>query len=342
MDKMEKKKITKIVAASVAFLFLAIVFSYHQNFCGISYPPPNFSPSSPPPAVLVTGASRGVGKDIAIHLAESGFVVFAGVRKTEDGVKLVTEYHNQVGDDKKNRIRPLHLDVTEHDDVDRTYQAINAMDVAKEIAFHGIVHNAAVIEGGPMESLASYKVEKVIDVNFRAPILLTHAFLPLLRHRQGRVVFVSSLGEIMPFGFHGPYEATKRGLSAFADLLRREMNPFKVYVGAVLPGLMETDMFYQAMDEHTVGEALPGELNEIYKDFYSEEACEYRRKYLYNLVHDPRECSEAVLHSLTSSTPHTSYLVGPHAIAGKMFRLLPDWFLDRQAQVLFWPGPLNW
>jgi len=280
-----------------------------------------------------------VGLDIALHLARVGFYVLATVTRERDAEKILSLAENEK---VRNNLHPVLLDVTKEDDVNRVVEQIQAEESQRLYTFFGLVHNAAVLTAGPFEALDFKAMEHLVNVNFLAPIRITHSLLSILRKNTGRVLFISSLGELVPAGFHGPYEATKRGLSGFADGLRRELAPFHVFAGVILPGMMETDMLADAIDDSKTYNSLSPEMKEVYGGYFTSDFIAYRKDYIYNLTHNVNEVSKAVTHALTSPAPRSVYYLGPHGYYLQLMRLVPDWLMDRQVFVLLWPGPFDW
>jgi hypothetical protein len=179
--------------------------------------------------VLVTGATRGIGEQIAAQLAELGATVYAGARDTA-----------AISADDQ---RPVELDVTDDETmraaVDRIEAEAGRLDV--------LVNNAGI--AGPREPLAENAIEDVdttLAVNLRGPVVLTKLALPLLLEREGgRVVNVSSgmgaLGEGMS-GTYGPYRVTKAGLNGLTAYLHGEYGAEGLIANSACPGWVRTDL----------------------------------------------------------------------------------------------------
>ena len=120
-------------------------------------------------AIVVTGASTGIGKATALHLDKLGFKVFAGVRKEADGQALIKE--------ASNNLTPIFLDVTDGDSI-----AASADTVAKEAGgeLYGLVNNAGISLNGPLELVPTSEIKQLMDVNVLGLLAVTQAFLPLL------------------------------------------------------------------------------------------------------------------------------------------------------------------
>ncbi len=182
--------------------------------------------------VLVTGASRGIGRAITLRLARSGWRVYAGVRTDVAAKELVEE---------SDMITPTELDVTVPEHVD-------ALDRVLPSGLDGLVSNAGIGVAGPLETLSRDDMHRQLDVNLVGPLAVTRAVLPRLRRNHGRIVFISSINGRVSFPFTGIYNASKFATEAVADCLRVELRPFRVQVGLVEPGVIDTDPWHE-MDQ---------------------------------------------------------------------------------------------
>jgi NAD(P)-dependent dehydrogenase (short-subunit alcohol dehydrogenase family) len=162
------------------------------------------------PTVLVTGAGRGIGAATALRLAAAGWDVHAGVRREHDGATLVEQ--------SRGRVRVLRLDVTSAED-------IAALDERLPASLDGVVNNAGIAVGGPVEGLALDEIRRQFEVNLIGQVAVTQAVLPRLRVSRGRVVFVSSLSGRVAAPMTGAYSASKFALEGLADTLRLELRP---------------------------------------------------------------------------------------------------------------------
>ena len=207
-------------------------------------------------AVLVTGASRGIGRAIAVRLARTGWQVFAGVRNDVAAKELAEE---------SDRITPVELDVTvpEH---------LEALDGLLPERLGALVNNAGIAVAGPLETLSRADMHRQFDVNLVGSLAVTSAMLPRLRQAQGRLVFISSINGRVSFPFTGMYNASKFATEAVADCLRVELRPFGVQVVLVEPGVIDTDPWRQ-MDDLIDGleAGLDPELRTLYAPHFSGE-----------------------------------------------------------------------
>jgi NAD(P)-dependent dehydrogenase (short-subunit alcohol dehydrogenase family) len=187
------------------------------------------------PAVLVTGATSGIGLELAGLLARERFRVFGGVFPGEDTAPLALTGATLVS-----------LDVT-----DPTSLTAAREEVAKhlgDIPLWGRVNNAGVVGIGPVELLDLEEARQVFEVNVLGVLAATQTFLPSIRAAKGRVVNVSSVSALLSVPFLGPYNASKAAVECLSDALRRELLPFGVDVVVVQLGTTRTRLWNQARD----------------------------------------------------------------------------------------------
>lgn len=202
------------------------------------------------PSVLITGASRGIGRETAARLALNGWEVFAGVRNAADGDVL----RQGAG----VPIRPVVLDIT------------NAAQVAElehtlPPTLDAVVNNAGIVVGGPIEGVTVAELRRQLEVNVIGQVAVTQAVLAKLRPVRGRIVFVSSISGRISTPMTGAYSGSKFALEAIADALRLELRPWSMPVVLVEPAQTDTDMWRTADDllETSIAELSP-ELVRLY------------------------------------------------------------------------------
>ena len=263
-------------------------------------------------AVLVTGASTGIGEATAVHLAERGHHVFAGVRKDADAERLGS---------RAAAITPLILDVTDQSQIDAAAKTIS--DTVGERGLAGLVNNAGIGRGGPLEYLSPEEWRRQFDVNVHGQVDVTRTMLPLIRKATGRIVFVGSIGGRMSTPFIAPYNSSKFALAAISDSLRGELHSFGIHVSLIEPGAVRTEIWEkgrQKADELT-GE-LPAEALERYGRVL--ETARRLIDYQERVGIPPVKVAEAIEHALTSRWPKPRYLVGKDARAQAFIaRLVP-------------------
>ncbi len=257
------------------------------------------------PAVLVTGASSGIGEATALRLARRGLRVFAGVRREEDAVRL-----------RAQGVEPVFLDVTDP-------EQIAALDVGEELA--GLVNNAGVALSAPLEFVPVDELRRQLEVNVVGQVAVTQAVLPALRRGSGRVVFVGSIAGKSALPFLGPYAASKFGLEAIADSLRVELRPWGIGVSIVEPGSIKTPIWTKGAERASrLSTAAVDEL-------YGESIERFRRLALRRGLNgiEPDEVAKVVEHALTASRPKARYVVGRDAKIRARLQRLPTRARDR-------------
>jgi NAD(P)-dependent dehydrogenase (short-subunit alcohol dehydrogenase family) len=149
------------------------------------------------PAVLVTGASSGMGEACALRLSEGEFTVFAAVRKDRDAQRL-----KEIG---SPRLIPVILDVTNDQTISETLRKIR--DAVGAAGLAGLVNNAGIAVTGPMELVPLEELRRQFEVNVFGQVAVTQAFLPLLRAVRGRIINVGSVGARFALPFGGAFGA---------------------------------------------------------------------------------------------------------------------------------------
>jgi NAD(P)-dependent dehydrogenase (short-subunit alcohol dehydrogenase family) len=181
--------------------------------------------------VIVTGASSGIGRATALHLAARGMTVVAAARRASELEHLKNEIERDGG-----RALAVATDVRRLDDIERLIQ--QAMSLSGRI--DALVNAAGVGESHSIMSEDS-KVENALAVNLLAPIRLMRAVVPIMRSQgRGSIVNIGSIaGEI---GVVGAYSATKFGLRGMTDSVRRELVGSGIGVTLIEPGYIDTPL----------------------------------------------------------------------------------------------------
>jgi NAD(P)-dependent dehydrogenase (short-subunit alcohol dehydrogenase family) len=266
--------------------------------------------------VLVTGASTGIGEATALQLQQAGFRVFAGVRKPEDGDRL-RSFGVTV-------IQPL--DVTKPDDIEAAVRTVEqGLDGAP---LRGIVNNAGIGIGGPLEALDLDDFRRTLEVNTTSQLAVTKAFLPLLRKSKGRIVNMSSIGGRVAQPFAGPYIASKFAIEGVTDVLRAELLGWGLEVIAIEPGTIATPIWEKSSREaENVLENLTPAQRDLYGKRLAKAAKMIERQNKRGAP--PEKVADAVEKALTASRPKTRYLVGDARVLLGLKRFLPTRWFDR-------------
>ena len=270
------------------------------------------------PAVLITGASTGIGAACAVELDRRGFRVFAGVRSEEAAQNIRAK--------TSARLTPVLIDVTDAAMIAEAAKTI--ADFVGEAGLAGLVNNAGIAIPGPLELVPMESWRKQFEVNVLGQIAVTQAFLPLLRRAPGRVVFISSVSGGLSVPYMGPYSASKHAVEAIADALRFELRAWNIHVSAVEPGPIETpiwDKSTAATDD--LWRQGPKDIVALYEH--------HLRLIRETIAKKGKNAApvetvvRAVVHALTSRNPKARYLLNWDAwLTFKGLRMLPDRLRD--------------
>jgi NAD(P)-dependent dehydrogenase (short-subunit alcohol dehydrogenase family) len=267
-------------------------------------------------AVLVTGASTGIGRAIALRLDGAGMRVFAGVRREQDGAALRRE---------RPGITPLLLDVT---DVSALQAAVRAVEAeVGDAGLAGLVNNAGISGGAPVEFMPLDEMRRILEVNVMGVVATTQAFMPLVRRARGRIVCIGSIGGRFAVPFLSAYSMSKSAVSALCDTLRGELRPWGIQVSLVEPGSIKTPIWDKGLNELDEKMGLwPAAAMELYGDVIPR----MRRVTEQTAARaiPPDRVARVVEHALTASRPRTRYVVGSDAHVQAMIRRMPDRMRD--------------
>jgi len=263
-------------------------------------------------AVLITGASSGIGEATAVHLRSLGFHVLAGVRKAEDGERLSDQ-----------GVEAVRLDVTSQDSIDAAREQVGKRPLA------GLVNNAGVAVSAPLEFLPIEELRRQLEINLIGQVAVTQAFLPAVRAARGRIVNMSSIGGRVALPLMGPYNASKFALEAVSDSLRRELRGEGIEVSVVEPGGVKTPIWQKGnATADTLLEDMPPEAESRYGRMIEALRRESRKIEEESGV-APEAVAEVVGYALTAKRPKTRYLVGRDAKSrAPLAKLLPDRVMD--------------
>jgi NAD(P)-dependent dehydrogenase (short-subunit alcohol dehydrogenase family) len=275
--------------------------------------------ASPSPAVLITGASTGIGRACALELDRRGFRVFAGVRTAAAAEQLRAE--------ASAGLTPVTIDVTDAGTI-----ATAAKTVAAELGdagLAGLVNNAGIVVPGPLEVLPIDALRRQFEVNVIGQFAVTQAFLPLLRKARGRIVNMSSISGGLSAPYLGPYSASKSALEALGDALRLELRNFGIQVSAVEPAAISTPIWEKSLAS---GEQLAADIDPAAMSLYDADLAAIR-KLVDRSIRTASPVSrvvKAVVHALTARRPKAHYYLGWDVwFCFKAMKLLPDRFRDR-------------
>ena len=282
-------------------------------------------------AILITGASTGIGKACALYLDSIGFKVFAGVRREVDG--------NALREKASDRLTPVLIDVTDSESIDSALKLVSGKVGGAGLA--GLVNNAGIMTAsGLLEFLSIAEIRNLLEVNLIGHIAVTQAFLPLIRQGHGRIVNMgSAAGGIMSLPYIAPYSASKAALEAITDSLRLELKPWRIPVSIIEPGIVDTPIWDKTEIEAAIKvKNFPQEAFDLYGptiDGVVEILKNKKRIKMFAVSVDV--VARTVARVLTAKRPGTRYIVGWHArFAAFLTWVLPHRAIDWLAAMMFW------
>ncbi len=265
-------------------------------------------------AVVVTGASTGIGRATALLLDKKGYAVFAGVRKQEDAKSLAEE-----GSD---RLTPITIDVTKERSIADAKQSVE--QAVGEEGLVGLVNNAGVGDGGPVETMDLDVLRNVLEVNLVGQVAVTQAFLPLIRKTPGTIVFIASIGGRIASPFMSPYNTSKFAIEALGESLRQELAPWGIDVAVIEPGSIDTPIWRKGAE--TIDEQME-QLSPDAKRLYGKQLDRMEEVLTETASRGipPEKVAKTIHDAIQSDNPKHRYLVGRDAkIAARLKGTLPD------------------
>jgi NAD(P)-dependent dehydrogenase (short-subunit alcohol dehydrogenase family) len=232
--------------------------------------------ATPQKAVLVTGASTGIGRKITERLAAGGYFVYAGARKEAD-LKELGAIKN---------VQAVRLDVTDSKDIAAAVEIITKAGRG----LYGLVNNAGVAISGAFTDTKEDDFDFLMQVNLYGPYRITKAFAPLIVAEKGRITTIGSISGILASRNSGVYSMSKHAIEAFADSLAAQMAPLGVQVSVIEPGNYNSEIGKSAAKRLGVDPRLADRSN--YKP--------------------PDEVAEAVTQALFEPSPKRRYMVVPN------------------------------
>lgn len=187
--------------------------------------------------ILVTGASRGIGRAISEKLIAAGAFVY-GTATSENGAAAISDYLGEQG-------RGLVLNVTNAASVDAVFETIKAERDGVDV----LVNNAGITRDNIFMRMKDDEWQQVIDTNLSAVYRLSKAVIRyMMKQREGRIINIGSVVGTMGNGGQANYAAAKAGLIGFSKSLARELASRNITVNVIAPGFIETDMT-RALDD---------------------------------------------------------------------------------------------
>ncbi len=271
-------------------------------------------------SVLITGATDGLGRAMAVFLAANGYRVFAAGRSAEKRASL-----DRLAAERNLRIETLDMDVSDDASVSRGVGRV--LDRAGRIDV--LINNAGVAYVAVLEELRLDDLRKQYETNVIGVLRVTQAVLPAMRERRsGRILNMSSIAGKIASPLMGAYASSKHALEGLSDSLRLELAPFGVRVVLIEPGFIPTNMSNASLDLSAAyaAKAEKSPYAAVYRSFRDS-----WKKTTSAPRTTPEDCARVILRAILDSPPRPRYTVTPHARFGVLAkRLLSDRMLDKR------------
>jgi len=245
-------------------------------------------------AVLVTGASTGIGRKITEVFAGKGYFVYAGARKQKDLDALNTI----------ENVQAIKLDVTVQEQVDAAVATVEKGGRG----LYGLINNAGVFIGGPLIDVDLEEFKWLMDVNVYGVYRLTQAFAPLIIASKGRISTIGSISGTLSGRYAGQYSMSKHAIEAYTDSLAAEIEPLGVHVSVIEPGNYNSAIGATAKvrmlkkNEDYARKGSP--FAEAFKEWLE-------RDWDRSIYKEPDEVAEAAFHAMFAEKPLRRYMVVP-------------------------------
>jgi NAD(P)-dependent dehydrogenase (short-subunit alcohol dehydrogenase family) len=267
--------------------------------------------------VLITGATSGIGRHAALHLARRGHRVFATGRNAGLLESLTAEAAKE-----KLPLVAFEMDVTSAPSIAEARARI--LSETKGAGVDVLVNNAGYGLWAPLSEVTDGDLRKQFETNVFGLMAVTRAFIPEMRERgRGRILNVSSVGGRVTFPFGGAYHATKYAVESMSDALRLELHPFGVDVSLIEPGMINTNFTAQTVSNLAAYRTEDSPYAAALADADALTAKAER------IGVDPTCISEAIAHATEARRPRTRYVAPFRSYFAILFmKLLPTRWVD--------------
>jgi len=273
------------------------------------------SSSSRPLAILVTGATAGIGRATALSLAREGHHVIAAGRR----VDALEQLRADASDAKLDIVR---MDVTDESSVLQAFEEIARLTANRGLDV--LVNNAGYGLPGALGDIGDAALRAQYETNVFGLMRVTRAALPaMVRRGAGRIINVGSIGGRVTFPFFGAYNSTKYAVESLSDALRVEVGAFGIDVALIEPGPIKTEFAERSLNEVSslAREGSPWASVYARADALAAESD--------RMAGRPEDVVRAIRHAATARRPRVRYVMPRTAAIGLWFmRLLPTRWLD--------------
>ena len=258
---------------------------------------------------LVTGASSGIGREVARLLVARGYRVIGTSRDPE----------SLSSGSRVPGVEYLALDLADDASIRACAEAAGGVDI--------LVNNAGESQCGPLEELPADAIEHVFALNVFGPVKLTQLVLPGMRERRyGRVVMVGSMLASFPVAFRSSYAATKAAIKGFATSARTEVTPYGVHITTVEPGSINTGISSRRTKYIRPDSVYRADFDTVIAALDHKESTGI----------GPEQVARTIVSAIEAHKPKPLYAVGSNApIVFTLKRLVPDTVLEKVSARMF-------
>ena len=247
-------------------------------------------------AVLVTGASSGIGLNITEHLVKSGYYVYAGARKEADLKRL----------DAMENVSSVKLDVTKDDEIAAAVKLVEA----EGRGLYGVINNAGVGTFTRISEMSVGDINWIYDINVLGPHRVNQAFMPMLKDSKGRTATIGSISGYLSNPASGAYSMSKMAAEVYIEALDEDVQEYGMQAALIAPGAYKSKIREKVAMHMISGNYEMSADEEAMSDEQRKQLTDMRKRN--DELKDPDEVSEAVLKFLSAEDPKTRYMVTPN------------------------------
>jgi short-subunit dehydrogenase len=279
-------------------------------------------------AIIVTGASSGIGRATAIKLVQSGYQVFGLARRYDKLSEIFSLLDSESTDYKEELFIPVQFDIAKSETFEKTIRDIILK--AKDNTIYGLVNNAGYVEPGALEDITMNTLRYQFEINFFGLVGFTKEILPIMMKGNmigkgigARIVNISSLAGLISLPLIGSYSATKHALEAISDSLRMELWNTNIKIITINPGVIETNIYdvlkakIGCMIRHNKDNNLESRFTAAYNKYFT--------KQNYNGL-KANVVADTVCKAISSPNPKQRYIIGStkEKLAIRLRPIIPD------------------
>jgi short-subunit dehydrogenase len=261
--------------------------------------------------ILITGATAGLGRGLAIALAKRGHHVIATGRRLDALASLKSEATGQLDS--------FQLDVTNAESIENAQREVDRLTGGRGIDV--LVNNAGFGILAPFEMTTDAEMRSMFETNVFGLANVTRAFLPQMRERgEGRIVNVSSVGGRITLPFFGAYNATKYAVESISDALRVELHSFGIKVVLIEPGAVNTEFNSVAFNSEALTDGSHTAISSPYAEVIAKMGA--MRGVVEKTASKPEPVVRGIVHAIETRSPSARYVLPGYNVLGIFFKTI--------------------